>query len=105
MVRVDGTSRSSNAATGALKSRGFGHAVGTNRATARHLEFLAVVFADKATARAVQNLYPIHKPARDDGDFLGFSVDDPKLCAKAQPPFLRHDQEFAIGGVEIGVPS
>ena len=78
-----------------------GHAVGTNRATARKLELLAIVFADKAARRTFQHLDPVNQPARQDGNFLRGQVDHAQLGAKPQAAFLRDHQKFAVGGIEI----
>ena len=89
-------------------NRGFevtrvGHAVGTNRATARKLEFLAVVFTDEATCGAFQKLNTIDQSTRNDADFLRRKVDDAQFRIEAQLAFLRHDQQLAVGREEIVV--
>ena len=80
-----------------------GHAIGTDRAPTGQLEFLAIVFADKAARRPLQQLDPIDKAARDDGDFLGLDIQNAQLGGETQPPLLRDDQQLAVGGKEIGV--
>jgi GNAT superfamily N-acetyltransferase len=80
-----------------------GHAVGADRPSTRQLELLAVILADEAARGAFGDLHPVKQPARNDRDLLRLEVDDPELGEEAQFPLLRHDQNLAVGGVEIGV--
>ena len=98
------TSRSSKAATGALEVARIGQAVGADRAAMRQVEFLAVVLADEAARRAVEQFDAVDQAARDQRDFPAARRSMiAELGAEAQPAFLRHDQQFAIGRIEIFV--
>ncbi len=78
-----------------------GHAVGTDGATARQLEFLAVILADKAAGRAFEHFDPVEQAARDDGNFLGFQINDAQFGAETQDAFLWHHKKFGIRREEI----
>ena len=78
-----------------------GHAVCTDRTTAGQIEFLTVVFADKAARRAIQHFDTVHQTTREDGDLLGLDVDDTEFGGKAQAAFLRDHQKLRVGGEEI----
>ncbi len=96
-----GASRSSNAATGVLKSRGLARQFAPIGPRPGSVEFLPVILADKAPRRPLQNLDPVDKPARQNRDFLGFQINHPQFGAEPKPSFLRHHQQFRIGTVEI----
>ena len=80
-----------------------GQAVGTDGAARGQFKLLAVVFTDKTTGGACDQFDPVDQPARDDRDFLRGEVNDAEFGAKAQAPFLRDDQQFAIGAEEVAV--
>ena len=80
-----------------------GETVRTDRAATGQFEFLAVVFAYKTPARTFEHFHTIDQPARDDGDFLRFQINDAQFCCKAKAAFLWHNQQLAVGREEIGV--
>ena len=77
------------------------HAVGADRPALRQGEGAAVVLAQVAARGAAQELDPELHAARDDGDLAGLDVDDAELGPQPQLALLRHEQELAVGVVEV----
>ncbi|MNN40485.1 hypothetical protein D3C81_1545620 [compost metagenome] len=78
-----------------------GQAVGADRAQVGQLQQCAEVLADVATARAVRQLDTEADAARNHRDLLRFDLDHAQLGQQAQAAQLRHDQQLAVGVVEV----
>ncbi|KAG1391533.1 hypothetical protein G6F59_014867 [Rhizopus arrhizus] len=78
-----------------------GQAVGADRAEVGQLQQRAVVLADVAAARAVGQFHPEAHATRDHRDLLRLDLDHAHLGQQAQRAQLGHDQQLAIGVVEI----
>ena len=78
-----------------------GQAVGADRAALGQRERAAVVLAEIAARRAVRQLDAKLDAARDHRDLAGLDVDDAELGAEPQPALLRHEQQLAVGVVEV----
>ena len=76
-------------------------AVGADRPALGQGEGAAVVLAEIAACRSVDQLDAELHAARDDGHLARFDVDDPELRPKTQGALLGHEQQFAIGVVEV----
>ncbi len=64
---------------------------------------LAHVAARRACPTRIGNVDAKAHAARDDHDLLRLGVDSPELGVQAQPSLLRHDQQFAVGIVEVAI--
>ncbi|KAG1243080.1 hypothetical protein G6F68_015937 [Rhizopus microsporus] len=78
-----------------------GQAGGADRAEVGQLQQRAVVLADVAAARAVGQFPPEAHATRDHRDLLRLDLDHAHLGQQAQRAQLGHDQQLAIGVVEI----
>ena len=88
------------------RMRGFevariGQAVGSDRAEVGQLQQRTVVLADVATARAIGQFNAEAHAARDHRDLLRLDLDHAQLGQQAQRAQLRHDQQLAVGVVEV----
>ena len=80
-----------------------GEAVGSDGAAFGESEGGAVVFADVSAGGTGGEFCAELYAARNDADFSGSDVDGAELGAEAEGAFLRDDEEFAVGVVEIFV--
>jgi hypothetical protein len=88
---------------GGLEVARVGEAVGADRAAVGQVELLAVVLADEAAARAFEDFHAVEEAAGEERDLLRLDVDDAEFGAEAQAAFLRDDEKFAVGRVEVFV--
>ena len=86
---------------GGLEVARVGQAIGADRPAVGQRELGAVVFADVAARGAVDQFDAEFDAARDDADIAGRYVDAAELGEKAQARLLRHDQQLAVGVVEV----
>ena len=82
---------------GAFEVARVGQAVRADGAAMGQVELLAIVLADEAAAGAFEHLDPVDEAAGDHGDLLWRQVDHTEFGREAQPPLLRHPQQFAVG--------
>ena len=99
-VMWNSPSRSSNAATGALKSRGLARPFAPIGAEFGQSKRQAVVFADVSACLFLSKDNAEFNAARDDADFAGSDIKNSQFRVKAKSAQLRNNQQFAIGGVE-----
>ena len=93
------------AGRGCVIKRGRGHTeiarigqpVGANWPEFGQPKMRAVVFANIAARRAVQQRHAESHAARHHGHFAGADRQDAELGRQHQPPLLRHQQHFAVG--------
>ncbi len=88
------------------RMRGFevarvGQAIGADRPQVRQAHQAAEVLADIAACLAIGQLDAKAHPARDHRDLLRLDLDHAELGEQAQAAVLGHDQQFAVGVVEI----
>ena len=78
-----------------------GQPVSANRAEFGKAERRAIALADIAARRAVRQIDAELDAARDHADLPGRDLEHAELGGEARAPLLRHEQQFAIGVVEI----
>ena len=86
---------------GVFEVTGVGEAVRTDRAEFGQSEGAAVVLADVAAGRAVEQFHPHLHPAGDDHDLAGFGVDDAELGPEPQSAVFGDEQHFPVAVVEV----
>ena len=80
-----------------------GQTVGADHAQIRQLEQLTIVFADIAARRAVEQTHLEAHAAWHHADLLRLHIEHAHFSSQLQAALLRHDQQFAIGVVEIAL--
>ena len=93
-------SRSSKAATGALKSRGLARPLAPMAPELGQAKGQAVVFADVSASLFLCEDNAKFDAARDDADLARRDIENAEFRVKAKSAELGNDQQFAIGGVE-----
>jgi hypothetical protein len=78
-----------------------GQAVRADRAEVRQAQQGAEVLAHIAARRPVRQIDGEAHAARDHGDLLGFELDQAEFGGDREPALLGHDQQLAVGGIEI----
>ena len=78
-----------------------GQAVGADRPAIGQRELGAVVLADIAARRSVDQLDLEHQAARQDADLARLDLDHAHLGDEAHAAHLRHDQQLAVGVEEM----
>jgi hypothetical protein len=84
-----------------LEVAGIGKAIGADRPAIGQGELGAVVLADVAARRPVDQLDLEHQPARQNGDLARDDLDYPHFGDQPQAAHLRHHQHFAVGVEEV----
>nr|GFA26844.1 hypothetical protein [Tanacetum cinerariifolium] len=74
-----------------------GQAVTANGAEVRQAQYTAVVLANIAARRAVEQLDAEFQATGQDNDLLRFDLQQPQFAGDAQSTLLRHHQPLAVG--------
>ena len=83
------------------KIAGIGETIGADRTAFRQPEAAAVILADIAPRRPIDQLDTKDHAARNDADFAGLDLEHAELGAKPHLVLLRDDQHLAVGVEEM----